>query len=53
MTPEERRAALEQTKLSPALKAKLTAFRKAKGAKPEVLEVQVWLNALPADGLKS
>jgi hypothetical protein len=51
MTPEERRAALEQTKLSPALQAKLTAFRKAKGAKPEVLEVQVWLNALPSDGM--
>ena len=50
-TPEERRATLEQSKLAPALMAKLAAFRKAKGAKPEVVEVQVWVNALPPDGL--
>ena len=51
LTPEQRRDALEQAKLSPALIAKLAAFRRAKSAKPEVVEVQVWVNALPSDGL--
>ena len=54
-TPEERRAALESSKLSSTLRAKLAAFRKVKGGKmvgkPEMVEVQVWLGALPADGL--
>ena len=51
MMPEERRAALEQAKLSPALMSKLAAFRKAKGTKPEAVEVQVWVSGLPWDGL--
>ena len=51
MTPQERRAALEQAKLSPALREKLAAFRKSKGSKPEVVEVQVWVNGLTSEGL--
>jgi hypothetical protein len=51
MTPEQRRAALEAAKLSPALRAKLAAFRKAKGAKAETVEVQVWVSGLPQDAL--
>jgi hypothetical protein len=51
MTPEQRRVVIEKLKLSQALMAKLAAFRKVKGAKPEVMEVQVWLNAWPSDGL--
>src|SRR5262249_17992346 len=51
MKPEERRTVIERAKLAPALVAKLNAFRKARGAKPEVVEVQVWVNTLPQCGL--
>lgn len=51
MKPEERRAVIEQAKLAPALIAKLQSSRKAKGAKPEVVEIQVWINNVPLGGL--
>jgi Ca-activated chloride channel homolog len=51
LTPAQRRELLEQTKLSSPLRAKLAAFRKAKGAKAAPVEVQVWVSTVPANGL--
>jgi Ca-activated chloride channel family protein len=51
MKPEERRAVIEQAKLSPELRKKLENSRKARGSKPEVVEVQVWVNTLPPGGI--
>jgi hypothetical protein len=62
LKPEERRAALAQAKLAPALIGLAEQVRKEgrngtlkKAGVPEVekgrLEVQVWLNELPPDGL--
>jgi Ca-activated chloride channel family protein len=45
--PEERRDALRNAKLAPALRALAAKADKA----GESVEVQVWLNALPPDGL--
>ena len=47
MMLEQRRVAIEQAKLAPPLIKKLEAYRKAKRAKPEVVEVQVWISNLP------
>lgn len=46
LKPEERRSALRRAKLSDRLQAKLTRGLKGR------IEVQVWLDELPADGLK-
>ena len=55
MKPEDRRLALEQVKLSPALLAQLTEYRKLKpeARKPKEVIVQIWLDKLPADGLET
>jgi hypothetical protein len=51
LTPEQRRDAMEHSKLSPVLLAKLAAYRKARSAKPETLEVQVWIGGMSASDL--
>jgi len=51
LTPEQTRDNLEHAKLSPSLVAKLAAYRKAKGSKPVVVEIQVWVNSAAPDAL--
>jgi hypothetical protein len=55
MKPADRRAALLQAKLDPALRAIAKKARETKpkaGSKPEDVTVQIWFNRLPSDGLK-
>jgi Ca-activated chloride channel family protein len=54
MKPEDRKAALAQAKLDPALQARLKKAHSSNGktAKSEEVAVQIWLNRLPSDGLK-
>jgi len=53
LKPEDRRALLEQIKLAPPLQKRLEEHRKARIQNPESrIEIQVWLNGLPKDGLK-
>lgn len=53
MKPEERRALLAEEKLAPALRAAAAKARRAEATKADraPVEVQVWLNELPPDGL--
>jgi len=51
MTPSERRALIEQVKLSPPLLARLTAYRKTQSAKAPAAVVQIWIGSPSAGAI--